>query len=271
MITITPSEFNELTSFIKAHCGIHLKNEKKTLIESRLSGLLSQLELTSYAQYFELLKKDDSGMELSRLLDKITTNHTYFMREAEHFIFLKNEVLPYLKNTVQKRDLRVWCAASATGEEPYTLAFLLDEFFAHQFPSWDKKLLATDISNQALETAQKGIYSSDAIKSLAKIWVVKYFEQLNADKYVVKKAIKNEVIFRRFNLLEKTYPFKKKFHVIFCRNVMIYFDEATKDQVIHHMYDALEVGGYLFIGHSESINRQKHPFTYIQPAVYRKL
>lgn len=271
MISITGSEFEQLSKFIKEHSGIHLKNEKRTLVESRLSSLLLQLELDSYSAYYKRLIKDESGMELSRLLDKVTTNHTYFMREAEHFILFKNEVLPYLKKTVKNRDLRVWCAASATGEEPYTLAFMLDEFFGNEFPKWDKKLLATDISTEALEKALRGSYTGDEVKSLSKLWVLTYFDKHANGAYSVKSALKKEIVFRRFNLLENKYPFKKRFHTIFCRNVMIYFDEPTKDKVIRQLYNALEPGGYLFIGHSESVDRKKHPFKYIQPAVYRKV
>lgn len=270
MIGITPKEFEQLAKYIKDHSGIHLKNEKQTLVESRLSSLLMQLQMSSYEEYYAKLKSDDSGMEMSRLLDKITTNHTYFMREAEHFIFFKNEVLPYLENKVTNRDLRIWCAASATGEEPYTLAFMLEDYFGNKLPGWDKKLLATDISNKALEAAVRGVYSSDEVKSLSKLWLMTYFTKQPNGDFGIKPSLKKEIIYRRFNLLEKRYPFKKKFHVIFCRNVMIYFDEPTKDKVIKQLYEALEPGGYLFVGHSESVNRNIHPFKYIQPAVYRK-
>lgn len=271
MIPITNKEFMLLSGYIKSYSGIHLKEEKKTLLVSRLSNMLTDMGMASFTDYYQRLKEDKSGMELSRLIDKITTNHTYFMREAEHFVYLKDVVLPYLKSHIKNRDLRLWCAASSSGQEPYTLAFILDEFFGKEPLHWEKKLLATDLSLNVLEEAKAGIYSAESIKTLSKIWTLNYFEKQNNGRYMVKEKMKKEVIYRRFNLLEARYPFKKKFHVIFCRNVMIYFDQETKQQVINQMYDQLEYGGYLFIGHSESIDRTKSNFKYIQPAVYRKM
>ena len=219
----------------------------------------------------KFLKNDKEGKELSRLIDKVTTNHTYFMRESEHFSYFTEEVLPFLEEHVKTKDLRVWCAASSSGEEPYTLAILIDEFFKRSNNIWNKKLLATDLSLNVLNQAREGIYSADKVTSLPKIWVMNYFDKLSENSYQVKAKLKSEVIYRRFNLLEPVFPFKKKFHVVFCRNVMIYFDNNTKETLINKIYDNLEYGGYLFIGHSESINRDKTKFKYIKPAVYRKM
>lgn len=271
MIRITDTEFRLLAKYIKKHSGIDLKEEKKTLLVGRLNNLLSGLGFGSFTQYYKYLKDDVDGKKLSNLLDKVTTNHTYFMREAEHFTYLTQEVLPYLKNNVKDRDLRIWCGASSSGEEPYTLGILLEEYFKTEMPGWNKKLLATDISLKVLNQAVQGVYSSDQIDLLPKMWVLNHFEQIGNDSFRVKQHIKKEVIFRRFNLLEPVYPFKKKMHVIFLRNVMIYFDEPTKQRLIAKLYDQLEYGGYLFIGHSESIPRGHSRFRYIKPAVYRKI
>jgi chemotaxis protein methyltransferase CheR len=271
MIDITNDEFKLLTDYIKDHSGIHLKDEKKTLLVSRISSIVREHNLNSFMAYYVLLKNDQDGKELSRLIDKITTNHTYFMRESEHFDYLSQEVLPYMKRTIKDKDLRVWCAASSSGEEPYTLAILLTEFFKNEAFLWDKKLLATDLSLSVLEEAQKGIYSKEKLSTLPKIWVLNYFNQINEFHYQVKDLLKKEVIYRRFNLLEPRFPFKKKFHIIFCRNVMIYFDQETKTELLNKLYDQLEPGGYLFIGHSESISRDTTQFKYIRPAVYRKV
>lgn len=271
MIQITEDEFRLITDFIKEHSGIHLRDEKKAMLVGRLGSIVRDHNLNSFMAYYQLLRHDSEGKELSRLIDKITTNHTYFMREPEHFYFLTQEVLPYMNRIIKNNDLRVWCAAASSGEEPYTLAILLADYFKNLAVSWDKKLLATDLSLSVLEEAKKGIYTKEKLSALPKIWVLNYFDKINDHQYQVKESLKSEVIYRRFNLLEPQFPFKKKFHIIFCRNVMIYFDHKTKAELINKLYDALEPGGYLFIGHSESISRETTKFKYIKPAVYRKV
>ena len=207
---------------------------------------------------------DKTGEAVVTLMNKITTNHTYFMREPEHFYFLRDTVLPYLKENVPSKDLRIWSAGCSSGEEPYTRAMILDEKL------WDSKILATDISNKALEEALKGVYSNTDISPLPPIWKKNYFQKYDEENHVVANAIKNEIIFRRYNLINQQFSFKKKFHVIFCRNVMIYFDSETRNELVNRFYDATEVGGYLFVGHSESLNREATKYKYIKPAVYRK-
>jgi len=271
MIKLTDKEFELLAGYIKAQSGINLKDSKKTLLEGRLNSLIMSLGLTNFMDYYKYLRQDETGEKLSTLLDKVTTNHTYFMREPEHFFFFRDSVLPYLKANVKNRDLRVWCAASSSGEEPYTLAMIMEEFFKNDEHKWDKRLLATDISIQILEDANKGIYTAKRVSDLPLEWKNRYFTKLSADSYQATPQLKNEVAFRRFNLLEPVFPFKKKFHVIFCRNVMIYFDAPTKDKLVKKLYDCLEPGGYLFIGHSEYINRETSRFKYVKPAVYRKM
>jgi len=271
MVKIKSEEFNMIASFIKSHSGIHLKPEKKTLLIGRLTGLLNELEISCFTEFYEKLKSESDGKLLSQVIDRITTNHTYFMRESEHFTFLQTEVLPYLKESVRNRDLRIWCAASSTGEEPYTLAMLLEDFFGQDRLKWDKKLLATDISTNVLQIAKEGIYSKDKVQSIPKLWQLNYFSKVSKEAYQINAKVRNQVIYRRFNLLEKQFPFRQKFHVIFCRNVMIYFDNDTKTQLINKFYDCLEPGGYLFVGHSESVDRRLTKFKYIQPAVYRKI
>lgn len=271
MIKMTDEEFKLLSRYIKENSGINLKVEKKTLLIGRLNNMLLELGMDNFMTYYKHLQNDIQGTELSRLIDKVTTNHTYFMREAEHFSYFTQTVLPYFSANVRNRDFRIWCAASSTGEEPYTLAILLEEYFKMSAEKWDKKLLATDLSLNVLETAKNGIYSSDKVNALPKIWALNYFDKVTPMEYQVKSNLRNEVIFRRFNLLEPVFPFKQKFHVIFCRNVMIYFDNPTKETLINKFYENLEYGGYLFIGHSESINRESTKFKYIKPAVYRKV
>lgn len=269
VIAITQKEFSQLSSYIKSNYGIYLKDTKKVLVEGRLQSVLEDMGFQNFSDYYDYVLSDKSGHAVVMLLDKITTNHTYFMREFDHFYFFRDEVLPYLAKTVKEKDLRIWCAACSSGEEAYTLAMILDEYFNSDKMFWDTKILATDISNAILETAKNGIYSPQKIEPLPKMWKLKYFKVKDSD-YIVTDSIKNQVIYRKFNLMDKMFPFKKKFHTIFCRNVMIYFDNATKTELIERLYNSLEYGGYLFIGHSESIDRTKCKFKYVMPSVYRK-
>lgn len=270
MLSITESEFGKLAQYIKANYGIHLKEQKMTLVSGRLFNVLQQEGFKSFTEYYNHIISDKSGDAVVTLVDKITTNHTFFMREADHFYYFRDKVLPYLTNTLKEKDLRIWCAACSSGEESYTLAMIIDEHFGFQKSLWDTKILATDISTKVLDMATEGIYENERLAPLPNHWKLNYFKKLDQEKSIVSEKIRNEVIYRKFNLMETVFPFKRKFHVIFCRNVMIYFDSKTKDELVERFYDQLEYGGYLFIGHSESLIRDKTRFKYVMPAVYRK-
>lgn len=270
LFRITDKEFSQLTVYIKENYGINLKEEKRSLVTGRLHNVLLQNNFKNFSEYYEYILSDKTGNAAATLINKITTNHTFFMREADHFLYFKNTVLPYLTNTVKVKDMRIWSAGCSSGEEPYTLAMILDEFLGKGKIYWDAKVLATDISGNALETAIKGIYDNERITTLPAQWKLKYFKSLDNERSVLADGIRDEVIFRKFNLMENVFPFKRKFHVIFCRNVMIYFDSKTKHQLVNKFYDSMEYGGYLFVGHSESLNREETRYNYIMPAVYRK-
>lgn len=270
MQTISKKEFKQLTEYIQRNYGIYLKDEKQALLTGRLSNVLTEKNFASFAEYLDYIVADKSGEADVTLIDKITTNHTFFMREVDHFHFFKEKVLPQLASASKDKDLRIWSAGCSSGEEPYTLAMIIDEFFGVDKKWWDTKILATDISSKVLDIALKGIYNSESIAVIPTYWKLRYFENLGNEKLVLIPKIRNEVIYRTFNLMDKTFPFKKKFHVIFCRNVMIYFDNKTKMDLVKRFYDATEPGGYLFIGHSESLNRNETEYKYILPAVYRK-
>lgn len=271
MITITDKEFMQLSQFIHINYGIHLKEEKKALVIGRLHNVLQQEGFNSFTEYYKHIETDKSGKAVITLIDKITTNHTFFMRETAHFYYFRDKVLPYLVNTISDNDLRIWCAASSTGEEPSTLAMIIDEFFVKEKMFWDTKILATDISEKVLDIAKKGIYSNERISPLPSHWKINYFKKFDVENSILTDKIRNDVIYRKFNLMDTIFPFKKKFHTIFCRNVMIYFDNQTKNQLVNKLYDHMEYGGYLFIGHSESLNREATRFKYVMPAVYRKV
>jgi chemotaxis protein methyltransferase CheR len=267
---ITEREFSELVHFIKQYYGINL-SQKRTLVYGRLNNYIVQSGFTSFSEYFSYVKNDLTGKAGVTLVNKLTTNHTYFLREPQHFELLKNVVLPYLAEAEKKnKDLRVWSAGCSTGEEPYTLAMMIDSYFGPEKYLWDTKILATDISTSVLEKAQKAIYPTQQLEMLPDKWRMTYFQKFSEESSIVRETIRREVIFRRFNLMNEIFPFKKKFHLILCRNVMIYFDEKTKKDLINRFYEHMEPGGYLFIGHSESINRYESKYQFIAPAVYRK-
>jgi len=270
MHTISDKEFSQLAAYIHANYGIHLKEEKRALVVGRLQNVLVQRKMSSFQQYFDYIVADKTGEAATVLIDRMTTNHTFFMREPDHFRFFRQQVLPSLVSTVRDRDLRVWSAGCSSGEEPYTLAMLIDEALGKEKPQWDAKVLATDISGQVLEKATKGVYRKEEIEGLPPAWRMNYFHTLDREHVEVAEQLRREVIFRKFNLMTPTFPFRRKFHVIFCRNVMIYFDNATKQALTDKFYQHLESGGYLFIGHSETLQRDKTPWRPVLPAVYRK-
>jgi len=270
MITITDKEFKQLSDYINENYGINLKEEKRSLVMGRLLNVLIENNFKSFSEYIDYVILDKTGKAADTLINKITTNHTFFMREADHFYYFRDRVLPYLASSVKEKDLRIWSAGCSSGEEPYTLAMIIDEFFGNEKIFWDTKILATDISTKVLNTAKVGIYSNEKIATLPASWRLKYFKKLDAQNSVVIDRLRNEVIYRKFNLMDKVFPFKRKFHVIFCRNVMIYFDARTRMELVNKFYNLTERGGYLFIGHSESLNREGTKYKYIMPAVYRK-
>ena len=212
--------------FLKQNYGINLES-KRHLIEGRLSHSFEGRGFRSLDEYVEYVIHSNSKEEISYLVDKLTTNHTFFMREKEHFEFFEQFILPQLSKEVKDKDLRVWSAGCSSGEEPYTLAMIMHSFFGEKAVYWDKKLLATDISTNVLNKAKSGVYTAEAVNTLPAHWRYEFFTNKNQNQYQVKDTIKKEIIFRLFNLMEE-FPFHSKFHVIFCRNVMIYFDQITR-------------------------------------------
>ena len=267
LIQISDKEFHELIAFVYKKYGIDL-TKKRQLIQGRLSNTLKSKGLTNFSQYMELKFNDKSGEEIHHFLNKITTNHSYFARENDHFNFLMNTALPYLEKE-RHRDLRIWSAGCSAGQEPYNIAMAIDQYFGPRKAAWDTTILATDISTNVLAKAKQGIYPAENLKGLPPHWLTRYFRKLSEDEYQVSDKIRREVVYRIFNLMD---PFvqKKPFDIIFCRNVMIYFDAQTTNQLVEKFYQATAPGGYLFIGHSESINKDRTQYRYLCPAVYQK-
>ena len=251
--------------------GINL-SAKKVLVQGRLGNMLHDRGFKNYNDYLDAVMADKSGAEVTTILNKLTTNHTFFMREPEHYTFLKDTILPYMTQTCQKDHiLRIWSAACSSGEECYTTAMLMDQYFGAEKAKWDTRILATDISQDVIGKAKRGIYTEEGMKGLSNEWKARYFNDLGGGKYEICQGIKDEVIFKTFNLMDPM-PDKykvKPFDLIFCRNVMIYFDAPTKQALVNRFYDVVKPGGYFFIGHAESVNRGETKFDYIQPAIYR--
>ena len=266
---IKDEEFIRIATYMKQRYGIDLA-QKKVIVNGRLENYIKRGGWGSFDEFMNVVEHDKTGTQEKMLVNFLTTNHTYFMREFEHFEFFKAQVLPWLKTKESAaKDLRIWCGAASSGEEPYMIAMVLADFFGLERERWDTKVLATDISTKVLQKAMTGIYSAEQLQSVPDQWKRRFFKSLTNGQYQVKDELKKEVIFRQFNLMDP-FPFKRKMHTIFLRNVMIYFDEKTKRELVRKVYDALEPGGYLFIGTTETLDRSSTPFKIIQPSIFRK-
>lgn len=265
---LTDKEFQRIVKYIHDNYGIDL-SQKRTLVMGRMENYLLRNGYNSYDEYMVKVERDPKGEEATNLVNVLTTNHTYFMRESVHFDFLRDTVIPELKQKeAGRKDIRIWSGASSTGEEPYTLEMiLLDAFGLDQ--GWNTQLLATDISQKVLAHATKGVYLNEQIEPLPDNWKRKYFQKYDSDHYQAKQFLRDNIVYRQFNLMDPL-PFRRKFHVVFLRNVMIYFKEDTKYDLVQRIYDKTEPGGYLFIGTTEGLERSRTPFQYVQPSIYRK-
>lgn len=268
---ITDREFERLVAFMHDNYGINL-SAKRVLIQGRLGNMLKDRGFKNYNDYLDAVMSDTSGAEVTTILNKLTTNHTYFMREPEHYTYLKEVILPYVAANAKNNEIRIWSAGCSSGEECYTTAMLLNEYFGKDKARWDTRILATDISHSVMDKAKRGIYHEDGMKGLSPEWKNKYFNKTSDGNYEICQAIKNEIIFKPFNLMDPMpNTFKSRpFDLIFCRNVMIYFDQPTKNALVNRFYDVIKPGGYFYIGHAESIPRNETKFEYIKPAIYRR-
>lgn len=266
---LTDKEFSWIVSYIRERYGINL-SQKRVLIAGRLENYLLRNGYQSYSEYLAKVEKDPGGQEATNMINVLTTNHTFFMRESMHFDYMQKVALPWIKQHAAKRkDVRIWSAAASTGEEPYTIAMVLRDFFGLD-TQWNTQLLATDISTRVLNHAVEGVYLAEQIAPLPDKWKRAHFSRISDEEYRVKNELKKQVVFRQFNLMDDI-TFKGLFHIVFLRNVMIYFDENTKKKLLTRIYDHMENGGFLFIGTTESIDKSATKFKYVQPSVYRKI
>ena len=257
-------DFARVAKLLRAASGIHLGPGKESLVRARLAGRVRALGLASYRAYVDVLARDPQGPEMELAIDLLSTNKTSFFREARHFDFLAE----YVKQAPRKK-LRVWSAACSTGEEPYSIAMTLAAAGA-VLPYCDSRVLATDICRHALATASAGVYRKNTTGDVPRELAERYLDDgPPVDGVSIAPIVKNLVGFARLNLMEP-WPMRGPFDVIFCRNVMIYFDRPTQETLVERMRQLLVPGGFLIIGLAESLSSLKHGYTYHQPSVYRR-
>ncbi|HEX3662204.1 MAG TPA: protein-glutamate O-methyltransferase [Acidobacteriaceae bacterium] len=271
--TLSGRDFNRLSAFIYQEAGIRLGVEKRTMLEARLRRRLRSLSLDSYSRYCEyLFTPEGRREEIVSFLDVVTTNKTDFFREPGHFTFLAGQALPEMAARAEAKPLLVWSAGCSSGEEPYTLAMVLSEY-AEAHPGFRFRILATDISTQVLEKAQLGIYTSEEVEPVPPVLRRKYLmrsRERGSDQVRVVPELRQLVEFRRLNFMDADYGVAEKADAIFCRNVIIYFDRATQEEILRKLTRHLVPQGYLFVGHSETLHDMDLPLTAIGPALYRR-
>jgi chemotaxis protein methyltransferase CheR len=264
---LNPKQFQKISDMVYRTAGINLKEGKEALVRARLMKRLRFLGMNRVEDYIEFIDSDQGTGEVAALIDVMTTNKTSFFREVDHFHFLREQVLPGLNMP----RVRFWSAACSSGEEPYTLAILLREHLL-EVERKDVRILATDISRRMLDKALQAVYPQDVVGEVPLPAYRKYFSARHNDRSgscQVAAEARALVHFTYLNLMDP-WPMKGLFQVIFCRNVMIYFDKPTQQELINRFWDYLEPGGHLFVGHSEGLSSVKHRFRYVRPAVYQK-
>jgi chemotaxis protein methyltransferase CheR len=262
---LNDQEFTNFTQLIFKYAGIHMNQSKKALVEGRLRKRLVALELTSYDQYYQIVKSSNNPIERQQFIDLLTTNETWFFREEKHFEFVAN----IMAKSNPQRPVSFWSSACSSGQEPYSIAMLMAEIQSLSRP-WD--ILATDISKDILTKAKQGIYLNDRVKGLSLQRQKKFMlkgVRTQSDYLAIVPELKKKIEFKPFNLMETPLP-AKKFDFVFCRNVLIYFDMEHKIKVIKRLSDSLKTDGYLFTGHSESLHGLFDNLKVIQPSVYQK-
>ncbi len=264
---LTAGQFTRITDMLYEHCGIRMREGKEGLVRARLAKRLRKLGLPDFDAYLSFVQSERSRAEFAEMIDALTTNKTSFLREVSHFDYLRENVLPDLKGMV-----RIWSAGCSTGEEPYTLAMLLNDAYGAE-TSRRVKILATDISHRVLAQARAGQYPAETMSDVPSPWLNKYWstkhDASGREVSDAGAALRTLVQFAKLNLMEH-WPMQGPFDAILCRNVMIYFEKATQQKLIERYWALLRPGGYLFVGHSESLTGLAHRFRYVQPAVYVK-
>lgn len=272
---ITVEEFERFRNYIKHNVGISLSDQKATMVRGRLSKRVAQLGLSSFSDYYDFLVSDLTGEELTLFINAISTNVTSFFRSPYHWEFLKEYLKVLSAKKAKHKKLRIWSAACSSGEEPYTIAMVLKDNLK-DFYDWDIKILATDISEKVLKKAVSGVYLEKDINGLSKFTISNHFDKTRQSDGSYAFAIKNElqslITFRVFNLITDSFGiFKNKFDIIFCRNVMIYFDAPSRKALVDRYSNLLEPGSLLFIGDSEALTENKNNFALFNSSIYKRI
>lgn len=263
----TDKEFFRVVNYIRINFGVNLIH-KRALIEKRLMDVLSDNNFKSFDELMNSVEKDKSNKFIDILIGALVTNHTYFMREAIHFKLLEEVVFPKLLNN--NSEIRIWSAAASSGQEAYSIEMLLKDFLEDEKKTCSIEVVGTDISDAMLQIALAGEYTKEQVDSVSDSWKNKFFtKKINGD-YKVNNCIKEDVTFKKLNLMSP-FEFEKKFHIIFLRNVLSYFDSGIVNQVVEKVVNNLEVGGYLFIGSTESIDIKSDKLAHLQPSLYRRI
>jgi chemotaxis protein methyltransferase CheR len=268
------SEFDFIRTLVYERSRINLGADKRELVSARLGKRLRATQTSNLGEYCDLLRSPAADEELAHLIDVISTNHTFFFRENAHFDFVRNVAVPEMlarSHLERWPRLHAWSAACSSGEEPYSLAITLGEALAAVH--WPWHIQATDISHRILAKAAAGIYREDVVGKMPAATVRQYFQKgigPHAGSYRVRRELLAGVTYHQLNLLEGEPPFTEPFQIIFCRNVMIYFDRPTQEELVRRLTRRLVPGGYLLVGHSESLTGIKHTLQLVQPAIYRR-
>lgn len=271
---MTDAEFSRFGDFIQNHCGIKMPLSKKTMLQGRLQKRLRLTKLDSFSAYADFVFSA-KGMEeeIFHMIDAVTTNKTDFFRESKHFDFLNDVVLPDIirqSNGAPRIKLKAWSAGCSTGEEPYTLAMVLSRF-AESYPSLHFSILATDISSRVLECAHQGIYDEEKIAPVPMAMRQKYLLRSKENPVVrIVPQLRSSVQFMRLNFMDNDFGLREMMDIIFCRNVIIYFDRLTQESILRRICRYLRPGGYLFMGHSETLNGMDLPLTQVSASIYRR-
>ncbi|MDH5299442.1 MAG: protein-glutamate O-methyltransferase [Desulfobulbaceae bacterium] len=272
---LSDRDFKRISSFIYDTCGIKLPPIKKTMLSARLQKRLRQLRMESFAAYFDyVLSPEGQSKELAHMIDVVSTNKTDFFREEKHFEVLNSIVLPDFVNRMKNSShgvLRVWSAGCSSGEEPYTLAMVLDDFLS-RYPRLDYSILATDICTQVLAKAQEAIYANETVAPVPPLLRNKYLMRGKGGYegfHRVVPELRRKVTFKRLNFMDRDFGIEQKMDVIFCRNVIIYFDRKTQGELFEKFYRQFAPNGYLFTGHSESLEGIVDRVDRVASAVYR--
>lgn len=264
---LTSQQFARITRLLHDHAGIRMREGKEGLVRARLTKRLRKLELADFDAYLSYVESESGRKEFAEMIDALTTNKTSFLREASHFDFLRDTVFPTLTGSV-----RIWSAGCSSGEEPYTLAMLANEGL-NDVSKRDVRILATDISHRVLATAKAAVYPAEHMSDVPAAWMSRYWSKrtdaTGRPAFEANASLRKLVHFAKLNLMEQ-WPMQGPFDAILCRNVMIYFDKSTQQQLVERYWQLLRPGGHLFVGHSESLTGLQHRFRYVMPAVYVK-